>query len=165
MRGEVAARVNVPMHPAEVHAVATDLSQIPKWHRDVRWVRNLGSGRSVWGVHGPSGPVRWRVETTIQRRPEAWGIAMRGDTMAGYLRMDIAGIGDGMSAVRLSRYMGFRKTPDEDAMRAWWGDAQQRLHADLAHLVDVLKHSVEAPPPKVFEDHHLDALRFPDPTA
>lgn len=165
VRGEVAARVNVPMSPAEVHAIATDVSLVPHWNRDVRRARSLGNGRSVWNVHGPTGPLKWRVETTVNRRPGAWGLAMRGNDMAGYMRMDIARVGAGTSTVRLSRYLGIRRGPNANAIEAWWGDPQQRLQADLAHLVDVLRQAIDRPKPKVFDDHHLDALRFPDVTA
>ncbi len=146
----------------EVHAIVSDQRLVPSWHRDVKDTRTVRPGRSIWHLHGPVGPLQWRVETTMDRPGETVSWAMRSADMAGFLRIDLRSEDRERTALRLSRFLGFRGGPLADATRAWWGDSQQRVEADLAALVAHLRSMVSTPPPPVLADHHLDGLMFPD---
>lgn len=129
MEAEARARVVVPA-PAQAvywHLAAMDL--YPGWVSDLQSVERLGKRRREWRMRGPSDPLKWAVEVTVDKAPDRFGYCIEGPGVVGYTlaRLYEGGATTGLSVEQSMAMDGAQA----DRIAKWWGDPGARLRHDL----------------------------------
>ncbi len=132
MRGAATVEWTLPASRPDVFTWLQDVGNYASWMRDVRQVHVLDKRRSIWSMHGPTGPVDWEAEITIRRPHSAFAWCIRGPGVVGYARAQLRGEGE-RTQVKIERFLA-GTGPHKDRITSWWGEPQARLQADMAHL-------------------------------
>ncbi len=125
----------------EVYRFWTQFENFPKFMRNIREVREIGSGRSRWVAAGPAGvPVSWEAETTerLQNRLIAWK-SLPGSVVenAGIVRFEPHGDGTRVT-VRMS-YSPPAGELGHGVASLFHADARSQLEEDLGRLKSVVE--------------------------